>query len=130
MTAASTQAGGAGAGMAGAPAQAGGGEAGAPAVPAQAGEGGAGMPVTPARAGGDVGGRYEQLRQEMEDNLRKLRQVIRESQAIAEEMERLLLATSADGRAGAAGEGRPGPDGRPQGEKRRAGSRWPWAKNR
>ncbi|PZN07923.1 MAG: hypothetical protein DIU69_10875 [Bacillota bacterium] len=88
------------------------------------------MPATAAPGGGDVSERYEQLRQEMEDNLRKLRRVIRESQAIAEEMERLLQTTTADGRAGAAGESHPGSNGRPRGEKRRAGGRWPWAKDR
>ncbi|ADU51018.1 hypothetical protein Tmar_0904 [Thermaerobacter marianensis DSM 12885] len=35
-----------------------------------------------------------QLRQDMENNLRKLRQVISESQAIAQQMEQLLAATS------------------------------------
>ncbi|HEY8551937.1 MAG TPA: hypothetical protein VIL40_00590 [Thermaerobacter sp.] len=79
-----------------------------------------------------------QLRQDMENNLRKLRQVIRESQAIAQQMEQLLAATAqwtgADrgrdqgdrgaGSGGAAGEGR-GQGGNPGGSgggQRDAGS--------
>ncbi|QIA26877.1 hypothetical protein DYI95_004510 [Thermaerobacter sp. PB12/4term] len=49
-----------------------------------------------------------QLRQDMENNLRKLRQVISESQAIAQQMEQLLAATSQWGG---------GDSGRAQGEQ-------------
>ncbi|GAB6875857.1 hypothetical protein [Thermaerobacter litoralis] len=84
---------------------------------------GAGQEGGPGAAGRLPGGRnpalslisaHLQLRQDMENNLRKLRQVISESQAIAQQMEQLLAATSqwngADsGRAqGQQGQGRQG----------------------